>query len=223
MGGNMNNDNELMPGLMPALYNETLKWHAIQISIGEWNTAKGKSVEATIQCKMDKTERWGDCALMLKMKLQGRSRNTRKQEYDLTELCLQYGEIPVRDFMLEQRALLSAQVAEIASDNNPTWKQAYLRSGFGREPGVFIPGRPGYKPLNPAVFGFFDKGSMTFGLQIGHFKRIATMPTKLSPAQKSKGFVAHDTWLLDPIQFTPSVGESPNDRLNRFLSNKALT
>jgi hypothetical protein len=219
----MNEEQKLMPGLMPALYNPDLKWHAIQITIGEWATEKGKSVEATIQCKTDKSQRWGDCALMLKMKLQGRSRNTRKQEYDLTELCLQYGEIPVRDFMLEQRARLGAEVTEIASADNPTWKQAYLRSGFGRETGSFIPGRPGYKPLNPAVFGFFDRGSMTFGLQIGHFKRITTLPTKLNKAQKAKGFIAHDLWLLDPLVFTPTEGESANDRLARFLSNKALT
>jgi hypothetical protein len=123
---------ELMPGVMPALYDTELKWHAIQVTIGEWATEKGKSVEATIQCKTDKTQVSGDCALMLKMKLQGRSRNTRKQEYDLTELCLQYGEIPIRDFMLEQRARLGSEVTEIASADNPTWKQAYLRSGFGR-------------------------------------------------------------------------------------------
>jgi|TARA_R110000868_G_scaffold411438_1_gene703938 hypothetical protein len=212
-----------MPGLMLGLFDPNLKWHAIQVTIGEWATAKGKSVEATIQCKMDKSERWGNCALMLKMKLQGRSRNTRKQEYDLTELCVKHNELDVRDFMLSKRARLGDEVAAIASNNNPSWKQAYLRSGFGREPGVFIPGRPGYKPLNPAVFGFFDRGSMTFGLQIGNFKHITTLPTKLSAAQKAKGFIAHDLWLLDPLQFTPTIGESANERLARFMTNKALT
>jgi hypothetical protein len=221
----MNNQQqiELMPGLMPGLYNPDLKWHAIQVTIGEWSTAKGKSVEATIQCKTDKTQRWGDCALMLKMKLQGRSRNTRKQEYDLTELCIEHNETGVRDFMLSNRERLGEEVSAVAKNDNPTWKQAYLRSGFGREPGVFIPGHAGYKPLNPAVFGFFDRGSMTFGLQIGNFKHITTLPTKLSVAQKAKGFIAYDLWLLDPMVFTPTIGESANDRLNRFVSNKALT
>jgi len=211
---------EPMPGLVPTLYDVTVKWHAIQVTVYENETKKGKQVKASVKAKLTKNETWDNCALDQMVALQGRGRDARRAMHLLSETCLEYGEDAVRDHMLKMNTYLRSRVIEIASAGNPNWKENYLRSGFGREKSRYIPGVPNIRPLNPGVIAVYDAGSKTFGLNLGVTNKIEQLSTTVTPAQKSKGVVAYALWLIEKPAYTVDPNaETPAQRMARFLAN----
>ncbi len=209
-----------MPGLIPELYNPLIKWHAIQVTVYENATKQGKQVKASIKAKLSRSETWDNCALDQMIALQGRGRDARRAMHLLSETCIEYGEDTVRDHMLKMNAHLRSRVIEIASANNPKWKENYLRSGFGREKSRYTPGVANIRPLNPGVIAVYDAGSHTFGLNLGCINKIEQLNTKVSAAQASKGIVAYSLWLLEkPVYNTDPLAETPAQRLARFRAN----
>lgn len=214
----MQNEIETMPGLTPAIYNPDLKWHAIQVTIFEHATSKGKSVKANIRAKLSKSENWNDCALNVMMNLQGRGRNARRSMQLLNETCQQFNERDVLNYMESSFKEMHARVSEVAAKDNPKWRESFLRSGFGRQAGSYSEGRRIMKPLNPGIIGHFDRASMTFGLVLGAHKVCDTLTNKLTTAQSNKGVIAYGLWLLEQPEYTYEPGEeNMNERLNRFL------
>ena len=210
-----------MPGLIPALYDTTVNWHAIQVTVYENETKKGKQVKASIKAKLSKNETWDNCALDQMVALQGRGRDARRAMHLLSETCLEYGQDAVRDHMIKMNNHLRSRVIEIASTGNPNWKENYLRSGFGREKSRYVPGVPNIRPLNPGVIAVYDAGSKTFGLNLGCVTKIEQLNTKVSSAQASKGIVAYSLWLLEKPEYTVDPNEeTPAQRMARFMANK---
>ena len=211
---------ETMPGLVPLRYDATVQWHAIQVTVYENATKKGKQVKASIKAKLTKNETWDNCALDQMIALQGRGRDARRAMNLLSETCLEYGEDAVRDHMLKMNNYLRSRVIEIASANNPKWRETFLRSGFGREKSRYVPGVPNIRPLNPGVIAVYDAGSKTFGLNLGVTNKIEQLSTTVTPAQKSKGIVAYGLWLIEkPVYTVDPAEETPAQRLARFLAN----
>lgn len=209
-----------MPGLIPALYDSTVKWHAIQVTVYENETKKGRQVKASVKAKLTKNETWDNCALDQMIALQGRGRDARRAMHLLSETCIEYGEDAVRDHMLKMNTYLRSRVIEIASTGNPKWKENYLRSGFGREKSRYISGVPNIRPLNPGVIAVYDAGSRTFGLNLGVTNKIEQLSTTVTPAQKAKGVVAYALWLIEkPVYTVDPHAETPAQRMTRFLAN----
>lgn len=211
---------EQMPGLIPLLYNTTVNWHAIQVTVYENETKKGKQVKASIKAKLSKNETWDNCALDQMIALQGRGRDARRAMHLLSETCIEYGQDAVREHMLKMNTYLRSRVIEIASTGNPKWKENFLRSGFGREKSKYVPGVPNIRPLNPGVIAVYDAGSKTFGLNLGITNKIEQLSSSVTPAQKAKGIVAYALWLVEKPQYTVDPeAETPAQRMARFLSN----
>jgi hypothetical protein len=209
-----------MPGLIPELYNPLIKWHAIQVTVYENETKKGKQVKASIKAKLTKNETWDNCALDQMVALQGRGRDARRAMHLLSETCLEYGHDDIRDHMLKMNNQLRSRIIEIAGAGNPKWKENYLRSGFGRAKSRYVPGVPNIRPLNPGVIAVYDAGSKTFGLSLGVINKVEQLSTKVTPAQKATGIVAYGLWLMEkPAYNVPQDEETPAQRMARFLAN----
>jgi hypothetical protein len=209
-----------MPGLIPELYDPLIKWHAIQITIYDNETKRGRQVKASVKAKLTKNETWDNCALDQMIALQGRGRDARRAMHLLSETCLEYNQDAVREHMLKMNNYLRSRIIEIASTGNPKWKENYLRSGFGREKSRYIPGVPCIRPLNPGVIGVWDGGSRTFGLNLGSINKVEQLSTSVTSAQKAKGIVAYGLWLLERPTYTiDPEAETPAQRLARFKAN----
>jgi hypothetical protein len=211
---------ETMPGLIPELYNPLIKWHAIQVTVYENETKQGRQVKASVKAKLTKNETWNDCALDQMIALQGRGRDSRRAMNLLSETCLEYNQDAVREHMLKMHSQLRSRVIEIASTGNPSWKENYLRTGFGREKSRYVPGVANIRPLNPGVIAVYDAGSRTFGLCLGAVTKVDQLNTKVSPAQQAKGIVAYSLWLIEKPEYNkPKDEETPAQRFARFQAN----
>jgi len=208
-------ENKEMPGLMPALW-EDLEWYAFQVTVFKHKTARGVSVKANIKGKLSSRERWDNCAFDHMVSLQGRSRNAAKAMHNLSEKCLQYGQVDVREWMLKNYQSLQDRVTEYAVVDNPGWKKSYLRTGIGRQTSKWGDRRV-MQPLNPGVLACYDASTNIFGLTLGHYRRLEIVNRTLTEAQERHGVVAYSWWLTDE-NFCQTT-ENPNDRLARFRSN----
>jgi hypothetical protein len=213
----MNNENETMPGFVPALY-EPIAWHAMQITIYEHSTKVGKKITADVRAKLSRAERWDDCAFVTKIALQGRSRDANRAMFRLSESMVQYGHLDLREQMLSHFAQSKEKLIATASATNPLWKSTYIRSGFGRDPSAtaWIAGASSMQPLNPAVYAHFDRSSMLFNFTIGLFNLQTQIETKLSAGQKKVNTIGYSMILLDKPTFAP-LPETGAQRLARFM------
>lgn len=214
-------DPNQMPGLIPALFDPALRFHAVQITIFENAGPRGRQVKASVKAKFDRSESWNDCALDQIISLQGRGRDSRRAMHLLSETCLRYGEIEARDFVLARSQQLRTLVAEQAGARNPRWRDSYLRTGFGRERAQYIAGRTSMKPLNPGVIACYDGGSQTFGIQLGEFQRVERLDGSITERQKARGVVAYSLWLLDAPEYTQDGTETACDRFERFRQKQS--
>jgi hypothetical protein len=213
---------EPMPGLIPQLYAPTTKWHAVQITVFDQPTKRGRSVKANVQAKLDRSERWGNTVLDQMIALQGRGRDARRAMMTLSETCVDYGHDDLRLFMINSYNKLKTEMISLASAGNLKWKENYLRTGFGREKAIYTPGTANVRPLNPGVIGMFDRGTMTFGLQLGGWSRVETLSDRVTQAQKDAGIIAYGMWLIErPTYNIPLGTETPAQRFARFQANRS--
>lgn len=215
----MNEDSTEMPGLALELFDGSLKWHAIQITIYENATKKGKQIKANIKAKLDRSESWECCSLDQMIALQGRGRDANRTLKLLGDTCVKHNEYSVRDHMMKMNHLIRSRVIEEVRAKNSTFKESFLRSGFGRAKATYTPGVPNLRPLNPGVQAVYDGSSKTFGLNLGTINKIAVLDRKPTVAQAKANIIAYDIWLLDPPVYNiPAGEETPSERLRRFMA-----
>lgn len=194
-----------------------LDWHALQVTIYEYDTGRGREVKADIQAKLTSRERWGKCALQQVMSLQGRSNNYRRASRRMWESMQSHGLGSMVAVTQQQQQDLEHRVITALQIDNSHWDPRYLRRGFGRiKSQRFTPGQPQRQALNPNIFAVYDGATKTLGLQIGDHSWIETLNNRVSESQRRCNITAY-SWWTPGMKYTPAV-ETTSERLQRFMA-----